>query len=461
MPTLEEYISAWSPFSSGIFPASLSPQNQFQHGVQMVQINNNSLSRPRQNASCESIRTGASKSESDNAILHSTLPPHAYDKERREVAITLEQVVHDGLLGQFAQEKTGCKFLQENFPEAGRLKDEIYHFAMANPGYFQTLSKDVFGNFFAQALVHHADTPDRVNWILRTIVHSMSDMCLNRYSCRVVQKTFERFPVEEKRLLLGEFGRLDMVKLSIDQNANHVVQKIIEFFDVPTWKFIIDSFVQSDESFFHVIESKYGCRVLQLIVEMVAKAMPQLSLASAPAVERINELMDIIALNCERLASNEYANYVVQHIISTPKLEAYRDGIIQNCLLRNLLSFSQEKFASHVVEKALTFAPPSLLYAMLEELFDGYLPDPTTKRECLDILLFHQYGNYVVQRMLLICIGLLQQAERGHNIGHLNQISKWTHRLENLIDTNAQRLTRYSSGKKLLEVLEQERHRKK
>lgn len=157
--------------------------------------------------------------------------------------------------------------------------------------------------------------------------------------------------------------------------------------------------------------------------------------------------MEIIAENCERLTSNEYANYVVQHIISTPNLEKYRDDIIQDCLLyvfwgkgattfdeqafrdcgdafdwrvvlwwvnfrRNLLSFSQEKFASHVVEKALIFAPPPLLYLMLEELFDGYLPDPQTKKDCLDILLFHQYGNYVVQRMLLICIELIQKAEK-------------------------------------------------
>ena len=64
---------------------------------------------------------------------------------------------------------------------------------------------------------------------------------------------------------------------------------------------------------------------------------------------------------------------------------------------------SQEKYASHVVEAAFENAPPVLLKEMMEEIFDGYVPHPDTKKDALDILMFHQYGNYVVQRMLNLC----------------------------------------------------------
>ena len=37
---------------------------------------------------------------------------------------------------------------------------------------------------------------------------------------------------------------------------------------------------------------------------------------------------------------------------------------------------SQEKYASHVVEKSLEFAPPHLLKEMMDEIFDGYVPHP-------------------------------------------------------------------------------------
>lgn len=41
----------------------------------------------------------------------------------------------------------------------------------------------------------------------------------------------------------------------------------------------------------------------------------------------------------------------------------------------NLLSLSQEKFASHVVEQTLQAAPPKLLDLMCDEIFYCYEPD--------------------------------------------------------------------------------------
>lgn len=70
---------------------------------------------------------------------------------------------------------------------------------------------------------------------------------------------------------------------------------------------------------------------------------------------------------------------------------------------RNLLSMSQEKYASHVVEVAFLYAPYHLTFEMMEEIFEGYIPHPETNRDALDILLFHQYGNYVIQQMIHIC----------------------------------------------------------
>ena len=41
-----------------------------------------------------------------------------------------------------------------------------------------------------------------------------------------------------------------------------------------------------------------------------------------------------------------------------------------------LLSLSRGKYASQVVEKALTHASPGLLHEMMDEIFDGYVPHP-------------------------------------------------------------------------------------
>ena len=47
----------------------------------------------------------------------------------------------------------------------------------------------------------------------------------------------------------------------------------------------------------------------------------------------LNGLMAVVMKNCSRMASNEFANYVVQHIIKTGPLAEYRNAIIDQCLL--------------------------------------------------------------------------------------------------------------------------------
>ncbi|VDM52835.1 unnamed protein product [Angiostrongylus costaricensis] len=330
------------------------------------------------------------------------------------IIVPLRKILEERLLEVFAKDKTGCTFLQANYPEEGTADRELLVKDM--PTSFQSLCSDVFGNFFVQCAIQNATVQEQ-RWIISHLLgRKLYPMCLNRYSCRVIQKVIECLPEDLKSLLMLELHNCDLVTLCIDQNANHVVQKIMTSFTLSHWQFVVEYFVNNREELFSVAEDKYGCRVIQLVISITYAI-----LCRSPLLEK---LMDHVVSNCERLASNEFANYVIQHVIKAGTLSDYRDKLIEECLLRNLLSLSQEKYASHVVEKAFEFAPPVLLAEMMDEIFDGYIPHPETKKDALDILLFHQYGNYVVQRMLDICC-------------------------------EAIRAKRYSSGKKILNALQQ------
>lgn len=63
-------------------------------------------------------------------------------------------------------------------------------------------------------------------------------------------------------------------------------------------------------------------------------------------------------------------------------------------------------------------------------------------RDALDIMLFDQYGNYVVQTMLDIAITVCD----GKTCGNKN----WLNRLRERILRYETRLSKYSSGKKLI-----------
>uniref|UniRef100_A0A158PBP8 PUM-HD domain-containing protein n=1 Tax=Angiostrongylus cantonensis TaxID=6313 RepID=A0A158PBP8_ANGCA len=314
------------------------------------------------------------------------------------IIVPLRKILEEGLLEVFAKDKTGCTFLQANFPEEGTADREL-------------LVKELFEG----------------------------------------TNLFECLPEDLKSLLMLELHNCDLVTLCVDQNANHVVQKIMTSFTLSHWQFVVEYFVSNREELFSVAEDKYGCRVIQLAIELLSDTN-KANKCRSPLLEK---LMDHVVSNCERLASNEFANYVIQHVIKAGTLSDYRDKLIEECLLRNLLSLSQEKYASHVVEKAFEFAPPVLLAEMMDEIFDGYIPHPETKKDALDIMLFHQYGNYVVQRMLGICCEAIRARSNGINLPDMEQRLGWLNRLESRIVHNRHRLARYSSGKKILNALQQ------
>ncbi|GMT22004.1 hypothetical protein PFISCL1PPCAC_13301 [Pristionchus fissidentatus] len=416
---------------------------------------------------------------------NNTLPAGSFDPQSGQITYTFERIIDEGVFEKFAKDKGGCHFLQENYPKDGsHYRARLFMELEREDGFFEEICKDVFANFFVQRMIEKS-TNNELRWIAHAISKSMFALCMNRYSCRVIQKAIEHLPDDMKVPLLSELEHEDLVMLTVDQNANHVIQKIFNSFDLCHWSFIITALIR-EGSFFSVVENKYGCRVIQLAIELLSDAdgrsPHQIAYENATQMERrhrissvvetgdgvewatvncgnienptreqlLQQMMGKLVEHCERLSSNEFANYVIQHVITADSLSEYRDLIIERCLLCKLLSLSQEKYASHVVEKALEHAPSHMLKEMMDEIFDGYVPHPDTKKDALDILLFHQFGNYVVQRMLMICLG---QSERKKSRLDDQTREPWMARLEDRINRNAGKLLRYSSGKKILDML--------
>ncbi|KAK6060417.1 RNA binding repeat protein, Pumilio-family, partial [Cooperia oncophora] len=424
--------------------------------------------------------------------FRSALPSWVMDGHGH-IIVPLKKLLEEGLLETFARDKSGCTYLQANYPAEGKPEREMLGkqlFEVAD--FFQALCMDVFGNFFIQCAVQHANTQEhrwitsnlfgklypmclnryscRViqkviealcmdvfgnffiqcavqhantqehRWITSNLFGKLYPMCLNRYSCRVIQKVIECLPNEMKSLLMLELRNKNLVDLCTDQNANHVIQKIMTTLPLVNWQFIIEHFVRNKNELFCVAENKYGCRVVQLAIEVLSDTSKKPNKRRPPILD---DLMVHLLANCERLACNEFANYVIQHVLKAGPLADYRDRIIEECLLRNLLSLSQEKYASHVVEKALEFSSPILLAEMMDEIFDGYVPHPETKKDALDIMLFHQYGNYVVQRMLDLCCEAARAKKNGINLPDMELRMEWLARLETRIAQNRNRLARY------------------
>lgn len=94
------------------------------------------------------------------------------------------------------------------------------------------------------------------------------------------------------------------------------------------------------------------------------------------------------------LITDQYGNYVTQHVIQHGKPED-RAKIIK-IITSQLLTLSKHKFASNVVEKSIQFGTDEQRQAIVAQLTalhnDGTSP--------LQLMMKDQYGNYVIRKSL-------------------------------------------------------------
>lgn len=229
------------------------------------------------------------------------------------------------------------------------------------------------------------------------------------YSCRVVQKTFERLPSKHFPTLLGEFKN-DVVACIHDANGNHVMQKIIESLsnkakfaqktgDAATASFLRDSiqFIIDDilKNIAPLSCHPYGCRVLQRILEHCAE--PQKS-----------DVLDAL-LTCHKvLLDDQYGNYVIQHVLQYGRVQD-RQSLLGIIVAGGILTLSRQKFASNVVEKLLKYGNQeqraNVVRAMLQTVHDDSIPSTSPSGTPIVILMVRDaYANYVVQTAIDVSV---------------------------------------------------------
>lgn len=128
-------------------------------------------------------------------------------------------------------------------------------------------------------------------------------------------------------------------------------------------------------------------RVIQRLIEYCSSA-------------QISPLLDEVLRHANELATDQYGNYVVQHVMEHSSRPGDRQTVMQ-LVCKNILAMSCHKYASNVVEKALacgTFEERGfLIHAIVGEQGDSHSPLFTMMRD--------KFGNYTVQRAIALATG--------------------------------------------------------
>ncbi|KAJ0396975.1 hypothetical protein P43SY_008637 [Pythium insidiosum] len=313
------------------------------------------------------------------------------------VVLGVEDIVHR--VFAMSKDQHGCRLLQEQLDfvdERRDVCDVLYREAL---DHLSEMMVDPFGNYLFQKLLERA-TPLRRLAMLRRVRPHLVAAALNLHGTRSVQKVVEVCAASPEVVELDDDGQErrrvflpdlvvaalqdDAVRLCIDSNGNHVVQRALQCLRAEHNQFVFDAVSQECTT---VGTHRHGCCVLQRCLDAANDAQRRAVIAQ---VER----------HAMKLMQDPYGNYVVQYVLDACAPEEALG--VMRAPLGHVVELSVQKFSSNVMEKCLEKAPAELLARYLDELMGKHEDGSTASPSPLATLLSDQFANYVVQRALSV-----------------------------------------------------------
>ena len=184
--------------------------------------------------------------------------------------------------------------------------------------------------------------------------------------------------------------------MSNNENANHVIQKIISLGSSYHTDFIYDEICNS---IFSVGKTKYGCCVVQRCIAQK---------------QRISSL---ILANISLFVSDQFGNYIVQGLISN--CESWFTLTLFEVISSAAVSLCKAKYSSNVIEKIFEIENQQIIDNIANRILK-YESD-------IYELICNPYGNYIIQKILLMTNDELLKSRIFYiirkNVNHIKSIS--------------------------------------
>jgi pumilio RNA-binding family len=125
-----------------------------------------------------------------------------------------------------------------------------------------------------------------------------------------------------------------------------------------------------------IATNRKGCQFLKKYLETVDES-------------KVKTIVNNIYKNLDCIIMDQYGNYLIQNLILENNPAINKENIL-NDIFKNIVKYSNQKFASNVVEKCFE----------LNNEFSEKIINEILKKENFNKMLLDNYGNYVVQKAI-------------------------------------------------------------
>lgn len=305
-------------------------------------------------------------------------------------------------LGKIAEyisrDQQGCRFLQKKIAEDAHFANEILFYHIEES--LVDLIIDPFGNYLIQKLLERLDNAKLLH-VIALISPHFFQISTSPHGTRVVQKLIDYLNTEEKLHRFNYSFSQYIIQLSEDSNANHIVQKYLYSIGSPINQFVYDILQQNLDE---ICTDKHGCCVMQKAID-------------AADSNQKEHLVQMILQKSPWYMSDQYANYVVQFIISIGEPSINRQ--ISEMFIDDIRKLSRQKHSSNVIEKVFEHSNSEIHEFIVSQMVQGDVDTITSE------LIDDNYGNYVLQKAVAVAKGdnrLKLMKSIGNNIDKLKAV---------------------------------------
>ena len=198
-------------------------------------------------------------------------------------------------------------------------------------GTFRLIIKDKNGNYFCSDLFKECNQEQRII-ILKELSLTLSEDCLNKYSCHPIQTLIDRASNEiEYKLILISFNDYNkLLFASLDPTIQKIIERIPDRYRIE-FNFIFSSFIGFTS------RKKYGIVTVKKFI-------------SETKSDKVTEqILQFIKQNFSNLAVDQYANYLISFLLE--KWNNTSEGNeIKKLIKDNFVQLSQKKYSSFICE---------------------------------------------------------------------------------------------------------------
>lgn len=325
-----------------------------------------------------------------NALDLELLPSNQIDSKNNEENSNKENIItpvpsiYQEVLSNahsLIQDQSGCRFLQKKIDEDKQITDPLFDVLFYD---IITMCTDSFGNYLVQKILDNM-SHSNIEKFTQLITLKFSFIAISTYGTRVIQKLLEVLSnkVGESSLKkafdsINSLIIANIIQLSSDSNSSHI---IIKYVNVIKYPYNIPLFDSVCVNFLPLCKDKHGCCVIQKCIEAGNESQKE-------------KLFSLSNSHCEELISDQFGNYVIQYVVLL-NIDIINKYVV-NVIMNNLLILCKEKYASNVIEK---FLYNKSSYSKI--VIDTIVKDESLLHE----LILDQYGNYIIQRILMIIFG--------------------------------------------------------